>query len=580
MKNLSFFICALLLGGLGCTEKLDELAYPDVATVSIETGSLTDLTGSVATISSMVKSVGDGVVEYGHVWSADNNNPVITNSKSGNTGDIVSSLSFTDTLDLGSSSKYFLRSYAIDVHECVHYGEVVVVNIITPGELPVACFSFECSPSDCTSPNSVSLTDCSSNVETWEWYIDDQLYNNSSIPPPISFDQPGSYIVKLVVANQEGEHEFIDTVNIEALTFDTTFNGLGPAKQVVVMPNGNYAIVGNNGTVNNSRIYLVILDREGKDIKTIESPLNISNNDAAEDMALFTTNELVIVGSTANPYVPGKDFLYMKTDLEGNPTFGPRRDSISEGNDVAYGVIQTAGGTSTIVGSVTSASGDLDIYLKRVKDDFSQGFFSRAIETGNANSEIGYDVYTDPNAGNDFFLVGKSTFGGVDEAIFVRTNSSGVEEEIKYHSYSGNNVTIAFAIAKSPFANEFFFCGNTAQSLFSDRDMYFNKVDLDGEEVGSFPIKFGESNTEESGAEIIVLSDNSIVLAGTYNEDGFLAKFDQNGNEIWDSPRLIGDASSNEKFVAVKETPDGGLIVVGAKNNNLFVVKLNHLGEF
>ncbi|KQC15232.1 MAG: hypothetical protein APR63_12435 [Desulfuromonas sp. SDB] len=87
------------------------------------------------------------------------------------------------------------------------------------------------------------------------------------------------------------------------------------------------------------------------------------------------------------------------------------------------------------------------------------------------------------------------------------------------------------------------------------------------------------------GFDITSIEQNTYgdyLLAGSYNNDGFLLKLDNTGDSLWS--RTYG-GSGNEAFNDIEQTPDGGYIMVGYTHSygsggaDVYVVKTDSLGN-
>lgn len=102
------------------------------------------------------------------------------------------------------------------------------------------------------------------------------------------------------------------------------------------------------------------------------------------------------------------------------------------------------------------------------------------------------------------------------------------------------------------------------------------KADIAGDSVWSMRfVGFDITSIEQN-------TDGDYLLAGSYNNDGFLLKLDNNGDSLWS--RTYG-GTGDEAFNDIEQTPDGGYILIGYTSSygsgggDVLAIKTDSLGN-
>ena len=164
----------------------------------VDTKSVSDITQTSAISGGNVKDNGGaGVTARGVCWSANENQPTISSSKS---SDGTGNGEFTSNMTgLLANTKYYVCAYATN-SEGTGYG--LVINFNTNGNPPAAGFS--ASPTTVTAGQSVQFTDQSTNTPTsWSWNFGDGGTSSLQNPSHI-YSAAGTYSVSLTGTNSFG----------------------------------------------------------------------------------------------------------------------------------------------------------------------------------------------------------------------------------------------------------------------------------------------------------------------------------------------------------------------------------------
>ncbi|OFY86210.1 MAG: hypothetical protein A3F72_07085 [Bacteroidetes bacterium RIFCSPLOWO2_12_FULL_35_15] len=356
-------------------------------------------------------------------------------------------------------------------------------------------------------------------------------------------------------------------------------------------------------------------------------PTATVQNQYAKDVLPTPDGGYMMVSATETSIVNDLDIMIVKTDSFGNiiwtKTYGGSKP------DVPNGMLETADGNYFVVGYKTSAGGEIDNYLLKLKPNgdtlFTKVFGGYGNEEakeivatadGNyvivgASNSVNYadnnfelikidpfgnviwtKYYGGPNyeaarsvklcSDGGFILAGKTKLTTTSNAsiFLVKTNSSG--DTLWSKTYGGPNSYEA----KSILANAdgtYTFCADDS-SYTNDSDVLVMNVSATG--FINWTKSFGGTdkdickmiNPTFDGGYIVAAISRSF---GWINPDMWLLKLDASGNTQWTSH--FG-GQYHEHCYAARQTADGGYIAAGQSrsysvNIQMMLVKLDSLGK-
>ncbi len=125
--NTTYYVRAYATNAEGTVYSSREERFttqPTVGRPQVETGAISQTTSSSAVVAGNILAIGheDGIIQHGHVWSTDNKQPTIANSKT-ELGKTTRTGSYTSTLTaLKPGTSYYVRAYATNGYG-TSYGE-------------------------------------------------------------------------------------------------------------------------------------------------------------------------------------------------------------------------------------------------------------------------------------------------------------------------------------------------------------------------------------------------------------------------------------------------------------------------
>lgn len=565
MKILHILAAAFCtLAMISCGEELRELEA--VAPVQVVTGELDTAT---LIVTGHINSIGDGIIQYGHVGSSENPNPTLSDVILSSQRDLTSPGEYTSTLP-PVGSIYYYRGYAIDVHDCRYYGEPILFMPDTT-ILPVAAFSWNFL--NCPAPCEVAFVNESSNSVTYSWDFGDGSALSASSNPTHFYQLPGNYQVRLTATSSSGQTDVIEqTVGVSFATFGSTYPEYSEATDVVLMPDAGYLLLAKKKTGSNTDIVVIKLDKTGTVVTANGFPKTIdwSNDDQPGGMLLTDNGStLVVVGHTIRGAAGKYDLFAERINLTNGATLSPTRYYGQDNeNEKSFGAALDNDGNILIGGNIESAN-NIDIYLLKISPNLDVRLFEQRYPT--VAIEKGEDIAVTPT--NEYIITGYSQASVTDpfQILFFKTdqNGSGMASFI-----AADNTQIN-AITRNAQGN-YLVCGTSFGSSTVNGAIYVGTITGNGAITDPmFPLF--DSGVLDLGYDVATYPNGNILIAGARNNKAFLAKINNAQTIDWQNTFFGND--SNDLLRVCLPTPDGGAIAAGKLDGSMFVLKVDSSGN-
>jgi len=261
-----------------------------------------------------------------------------------------------------------------------------------------------------------------------------------------------------------------------------------------------------------------------------------SNNDVARAVAIWGTSR-VIVGYTNSFGAGGFDAF-----IAVNDTTGLKMWTIGTPNDDYAYAVAVAGDFAYIVGTTNNPNNYFDIFI--AKWDLTSNnlvatqFIASGINTPRVDAA--YAVGTD---GTYVFVTGR----WLDSNAFLAILDTNLNI-IKFANLDlGSGNDIAYAIDFSKSGNEYFviIAGGTNTNTFGGYDAFITRIDWNpatNDLTQRWSLRFGTPG----GDHILSLkftSANTFAVAGTSNNNGFIAGFTIDGGYLWARATVFSNPS-------------------------------------
>lgn len=297
-------------------------------------------------------------------------------------------------------------------------------------------------------------------------------------------------------------------------------------KSILVEEDGSYIVLGDLtrpdtiGSVStNIDMYLMRISQSGVqlDSATFYNSINIDNpgvpidndtDEIAKEIQKTLDGGYVMVGSTTkvdnNENAP-RDFYLVKTFADFSVDWENAKGF--PGEDIANSVVQFDASTFLLTGStadgVNASTGDLDMFVAKVKNDF--GANVGKINFGTTNIDVGNRIIK-TSAG---FAIISTTYSGNTKNAFLSTiNSNGDELIASKYTRIGNGINEGNDIQLLD--DGFIIMGTTTTN--TGMDFYLTKTDMNG--VIIWEKEIGGERGDDEGVAVIAV-DNGFVLLGT-----------------------------------------------------------------
>ena len=481
---------------------------------------------------------------------------------------------YTVTLEASSSSKM---------------SQITKTVTITQDDTPMACFTAD--PLTCDEGCVVTFeASCSQNAQTFSWDFDgdgtvDTTLSTSSIE--YTYNQAGTYNVKLEIMNQEGDRsDTIRTIqiNVEPTSFEITDiggNGSETCYGHIIDSEGNYVVVGRGlDALQNQNSFAFKVLRNGA--INWEQPYTQNGQGISFESIVEFGDEYILFsrGSVSSPGFRIDRSGSVVLNSQANFPYTSVIDPIVFENQIVY--------HSGFIGQCAPCAlcWDFLALTDENGNDFSPNGFS-GIKTPYQINDIELDL-----AGN--ILVSGYSFeldqdGG---CIFDKTISSFARLNADL-DYTNDLIQTDFDLpggsTERIVDSEIDANGNIYHLMYtSDANESIALIKMDSE--GNFVFPEVYKSFSEFGfksdipVSIDVTLDNHLIIAGHTSSFSigvykiFLLKVSLDGEPVWSNFKLFGDNLNSNMAVKVLTDPsDGGYSVSGlrgvtfleAENNNL-----------
>lgn len=579
MKQLTVY-CGIILFTLFATVTCEE--FEEILPVEPPSVKIIELNRETLTIKGKVEKSGDGIIEYGFVFSLNNNPLVGTDIILGDTLDKPFKNPFEFTKDFPGTKfpgtdPVFIKAYAIDKHGRVFYS----TDIFSLSKVE-ADFTYS-STAECYAPCRVEFINQSSNAEEYEWDFGDGSPPVSATDTSHTYALPGKYNVSLTAKSGKLSDKHNVDVEIPGITFEKNIDNIYSGVGVIILDDNSYAVVGNKkGAPSNDDIILLQwFNEKGEFIKDLEIDEQISV--FSESLIRVGGNNLVIGGICYDLSTNEQRLLLAKVASSGIIEKVISNWGISGYINSTSKVFETVNeGHIGIIGTTTSKTSPYtkDIFFKAYTAGLSANIFPRADTLSFPNYQMGKDIISLSSGG--YFIIGTNTVPGLKSDILVlKANDSGMPLQgfpIVFDNLPGTDIPV---VIKQLTSDEYIIAGHTNSYTSGDFDIFLMKINQYGEpvtpnpDIYPFMATFGSSGSDITN-DLIVLNSGEIVLTGVNNENAFLLKFRNNGALLWNRTFT---RSGDINFNSIKETPDGGFIMTGLNVSNGIIIKLDKNGN-
>ncbi|HAP69398.1 MAG TPA: hypothetical protein DCR04_06675 [Flavobacteriales bacterium] len=270
---------------------------------------------------------------------------------------------------------------------------------------------------------------------------------------------------------------------------------------------------------------------------------------------ISVSDGIIIIGTTVNG--GNTNAFLLKTDFSGNAIWQKYFESGSEG----FGLKCTNDNSLILIGSLTDQADDRDFLL--TKTDL-EGNIIWQKEFGGVYSDQAKDVIALENGG--FMMIGiTSSFGaGAASMYVVRTDGNG--NEVWSRTFSGGGIDGGSELLQVN-SFEVMLLGFTSSFGAGDRDIYLQKVSVDGDSLWSST--YGGSGYEESQAFAQTADGGFVMSNHTASEEPnhslMTSRLDAGGTTIWQQE--FGTPTAHEGGEGILVDSEGNFVFLGRTNS-------------
>lgn len=168
---------------------------------------------------------------------------------------------------------------------------------------------------------------------------------------------------------------------------------------------------------------------------------------------------------------------------------------------------------------------DTDALVVRYNDD-GEILWTYKYNGPSSKEDLFYKVL--PTSDGGFVMCGYSrSFGGGDNALFMKLNSSGVQQWVE--DWGGSGIDRAQDIIELP-SGKFVICGYTTSSPAQYYDAFILKITSSGNTDWS---KIYGGSSYDDVNSLILLPDDGFLLGGQSNNQLYLIRTDKDGDSLW-----------------------------------------------
>jgi len=262
----------------------------------------------------------------------------------------------------------------------------------------------------------------------------------------------------------------------------------------------------------------------------------------------------------------------IKLDASGNHEWD--RFYGGTGNDLGYGLLQTADHGYALVGRSASYSyGDSDFLFVRTD---SVGNVLWIKNYGGAAFDLCWNIT--PTSDGGFALVGRTqSFGsGGEDFWLLKTNANG--DSLWSKTYGGASLERAYSVVECSDGG-FAVGGHSFSFGVGGSDFWLVRTDSNGDSLWSKTIG---TTSSDPGYFMRQTADNGFVLAGVSSGGGagadvWVAKISSSGDSSW--TKRVGGAANDASYW-IEQTTDGGFVLgggtssSGAGSSDFYLIKL------
>jgi PKD repeat protein len=246
-------------------------------------------------------------------------------------------------------------------------------------------------------------------------------------------------------------------------------------------------------------------------------------------------------------------------------------------SEIASSFAKTVNDDLVIVGTKTLIN-NKNIYVIKT-NSIGDTLWTRMID--NLYEDIGTDIII--TSTDEYIVLGYSDFNGNNEffSTLTKFDSNGTLIWTQQYDFGGTNYALSLAST-----NDSCYAITGFNVNLSNTDAFIAKVDFYGNLLWS---NFYGGNDTDVGRDIILTSDNNIVLVGNTksygagNTDTWVVKTDNLGNEIWSN--TFGGTLDDGGF-SILETEDNGFLISGLTESfsitpaaDIYLIRLNENGD-
>jgi hypothetical protein len=286
----------------------------------------------------------------------------------------------------------------------------------------------------------------------------------------------------------------------------------------------------------------------------------------------------VAAGYTSNFNANDTDAFVVRMDQDGDTMWTYQFNGPMSKKDLFYKIIPTLDGGFALCGYTSSISGfDDDLLYVKLNSSGQQQWVKYYGGTG---KERGQDIVQ--TSDGNFTIVGYTTTPPAQyyDAFMLRADSNG--DTLWTKLYGSSNYDDANAVRV--LSDGGYILGGQSDNPGNGFDQFLIRTDASGNVI--WTNKLGTLGTDN--VESIVLVADGFILGGSSSsvaggdDDGYLVKTDTAGIQMW--AKMYGDTAPDD-IHRVESTTDGGFIMSGTtssygdENPNIWMVKTNSTGD-
>ncbi len=354
----------------------------------------------------------------------------------------------------------------------------------------------------------------------------------------------------------------------QQVTFQKTYSSPGGVifASGIHTKDGGFAIAGRGYTPYSS-VYLLKTDSSGitQWVRTFRDTVDIQVYSIRQSF-----DGGYIIGCNRTTVAGNFDFLLLKTDSYGNPSWIKKYDDFGVNNFLSS-AIQTSDSGFIMIG-ITSHLNPCcsnDIYI--VKTDLNGNVIWNKKYSGSNTTQIGCSIQETNDNGFIFSGTRGSNSTGPFATWIFKIDSAGnhIWDRI-YHIGEGISI-------KTTSDNGYIMTG---RELSSDQGIILLRTDSSGSLI--WGKLFQRIGITDIGMDVIQTSDNGFIVTGGTGNDLFMIKTDVNGDTLW--TRIYGGISYTTGY-SIIQTSDGGYASIGSSDmfgtgeSSVYVIKTDSLGN-